>query len=159
MGMRIPANYEKAAEVAELVVSLARRIRRLGAAELSPLGVTHSRLRALRQIARIGEPVRMGQLALALEVVPRSATSIVDELEAQGWVRRSPDPGDRRATLVGLTPTGRRVLADADQARYRAGTKVLAEMDPAELDELERTLRGVLGEVGAEKDGLGRSRP
>jgi DNA-binding MarR family transcriptional regulator len=30
----------------------------------------------------------------------------LDRLTAAGWVRRSPDPDDRRRVVVGLTPAG-----------------------------------------------------
>ena len=36
---------------------------------------------------------------------------LVDRLEASGWVQRRPDPDDRRARLVDLTPKGRKALA------------------------------------------------
>src|SRR5438552_18290749 len=47
-------------------------------------------------------PQRMGDLADALEVTPRSITALVDGLEAQGQVRRVPGPSDRRATISAL---------------------------------------------------------
>lgn len=47
-------------------------------------------------------PQRMGDLADALEVTPRSVTALVDGLEGQGQVRRVPDPSDRRATIIEL---------------------------------------------------------
>jgi DNA-binding MarR family transcriptional regulator len=42
-----------------------------------------------------------------LQVHPTSVTSAVDRLEAQGLVRRSPHPRDRRAVLAELTDDGR----------------------------------------------------
>jgi DNA-binding MarR family transcriptional regulator len=48
-------------------------------------------------------------------------TSRLDKLEQNGWVRRLPDPADRRALLVELTPSGRelveRVMAGVLQLR------------------------------------------
>lgn len=35
---------------------------------------------------------------------------LVDDLESLGYVRRQPDPSDRRAKLIGLTPTGWRAI-------------------------------------------------
>jgi DNA-binding MarR family transcriptional regulator len=39
-------------------------------------------------------------------------TATLDLLERRGWIRRTPNPGDRRSVLVEITPDGR---AAADQ--------------------------------------------
>ena len=67
----------------------------------------------------------MGELAARLEVVPRSATAMVDALEAASLVeRRPPDPLDRRSVLVCLTDAGNQLLARLSRAR-RAGAEAL----------------------------------
>ena len=54
--------------------------------------------------------MRLSKLSEHLHIAPRSATEVVDALESRGLVRRSPDPDDRRATLVELTEHGLGVL-------------------------------------------------
>jgi DNA-binding MarR family transcriptional regulator len=102
--------------------------------------LTPSRHRLLRVVARAAEPQRQTALATALDVVPRSITSLVDDLERLGLVERQPDPTDRRATLVALTGDGRAVLAEADRQRRRHAEDLLARLDPADQDELLRLL-------------------
>ncbi len=104
-------------------------------ADLSP-----SRHRLLRVVARAAEPQRQTALAAALDVVPRSITSLVDDLERAGLVAREPDPTDRRATLVTVTDRGRAVLADADRRRRAHGEELLARLEPGEQAELLRLL-------------------
>jgi DNA-binding MarR family transcriptional regulator len=48
----------------------------------------------------------MCNLSDALGVSPRNVTTLVDGLEQEGFVRRTPHLEDRRATIVELTPTG-----------------------------------------------------
>ena len=44
-----------------------------------------------------------------------NATTLVDELESQGLVRRGPHPTDRRAKLVGATRKGKALARRADE--------------------------------------------
>ena len=55
-------------------------------------GLTGAQARVIRFLEGVGHPVRMADIAAALEVVPRTATSIVDGLEADGLVARAIDP-------------------------------------------------------------------
>ncbi len=53
---------------------------------------------------------RLGELATQRGVCQSVVSRQVGELEARGLVVRRPDPADRRAGLVSLTPTGRTLL-------------------------------------------------
>ncbi len=112
------------ADLADLVLRAARQLRRANAVELSGLAVNPHQARALRTIARL-QPVRIAALAERLHVAPRSATDVVDALVDGGWVARTPDPGDRRAALLSLTPAGVELLFAVDAARARAAISVL----------------------------------
>jgi len=54
---------------------------------------------------------------------PTSFTPLLDKLENKQFIRRQPDPADRRAVLIYLTDDGkalkRRVLASADEIERR----------------------------------------
>ena len=105
-------------ELGDLFMSVARDLRRRQAHALEPFGLTPSESRALRVLSR-HQPVRLGDLAAQLRVVPRSATDVVDALERSGLVARSADPADRRATLLSLTSTGAALLDEIGAARQR----------------------------------------
>jgi DNA-binding MarR family transcriptional regulator len=124
------------AQLAELLACTSWRLRRASRRELEPLGLTFGQARALRLLARAGEPVRIGELAARLEVVPRSATSMVDALEAAGLVVRTPDPIDRRSILVGLTDSGDDLLARLGRARRASAESLFARLDAAQRDQL-----------------------
>ncbi len=96
-----------AVQLAESLTRASWRLRRASMRELAPLGLTFAQSRVLRILERSDEPLRIGDLAARLEVVPRATTSMIDSLEAAGLVRRQPDPTDRRSVLVDLTPEGR----------------------------------------------------
>lgn len=84
---------------------------------LRPHGLTFARYEALVLLtfARTGRlPMRvMGE---RLQLHPTSVTNIVDRLQADGLVRRTPHPTDRRATLVEITDAGSALLEDATKS-------------------------------------------
>jgi DNA-binding MarR family transcriptional regulator len=55
-------------------------------------------------------PLRVNQIADAIVLSPTAMSRFVDRLERDGYVRREPDPGDRRALRVTITAEGRALL-------------------------------------------------
>ena len=53
------------------------------------------------------EGTRLSDLAARADMTHQSMGELVATLERRGWVQRRPDPTDRRARLVCLTPEGR----------------------------------------------------
>ena len=64
-------------------------------------------------------PRNIGEVGDLLGVTKQAAAKVVASLVEEGLVERRADPGDRRAAVLGLTPDGRRFLADAEAA-YQA---------------------------------------
>jgi DNA-binding MarR family transcriptional regulator len=56
------------------------------------------------------QPLRVNQLAEAVVLSPTAMSRFVDRLERDGYVRREPDPDDRRALQVTITDEGRKLL-------------------------------------------------
>lgn len=105
-------------------------------------GVSFGRARAVRRLAR--KPMSMGELATALGIDPPNATTVVDDLEALGLVRRRPHPTDRRAKLVEATRKGKDLARRADEI---LGTppEALSALAPDDLETLRRILGTVAG--------------
>ncbi|GAA2537260.1 MarR family winged helix-turn-helix transcriptional regulator [Pseudonocardia hydrocarbonoxydans] len=122
--------------------AVARRMREAARQALAPWDVTPAQARALGTLLRAG-PLRLGDLAEALRIAPRSATEVVDALEGRGLVERAPDPADRRATLVAPTPRGAEVgtaIRAARAAEAEGMFRDLSETDRAHLARILRTL-------------------
>jgi DNA-binding MarR family transcriptional regulator len=70
-------------------------------------GLSESRVRILMRLYHT--PTRqlsLGALAEGLSVTPRTMTDIIDVLERDGFVKRVPDPVDRRSILAVITEAG-----------------------------------------------------
>jgi DNA-binding MarR family transcriptional regulator len=154
----VTASPPAAAEtrLAELLTRAARRFHRAAGARLAPLGLTWPQARVMRLIAEPGSSMRMADIAARLGVVPRSATSMVDVLEAGGLVTRHHDPQDRRSVLVGLSPEGRRLLDGLDEARRATAEAMLGRLTAADRGELVRLLEAVVEGEGSCAHGGGR---
>jgi DNA-binding MarR family transcriptional regulator len=120
--------------------SVARQLREVSKEALAPWDITPSQLRALRVLRRHGQ-LRLSELSDHLRIAPRSATEVVDALEARGLAARRPDPGDRRATLVELTAPGGEVLDAIEAARGTEAERLFGQLSVADQAELGRILR------------------
>lgn len=75
-------------------------------------------------------------------------THLIDHLESAGLVERRPDPADRRARRIELTPLGRSTYAELAARIEHVERAVLAGLDDASVEEL----RGLLGRAAASLD-------
>ena len=104
----------------------------------------------LATLRRQGAPyqLRPSELTESLMLTSSGTTKRLDRLEAAGLVRRGPDPTDRRAIVITLTPEGLRrtdaVMTDhlANEGRLVAG---LSAADRRALADLLRKLQLSLG--------------
>ncbi len=60
----------------------------------------------------------------------------LNELVAQGFVRRDPDPDDRRRNIITLTPTGGDALERLDRVVHDSQDRMLAPLSPDERSTL-----------------------
>ena len=72
---------------------------------------TLPRFDLMAQLERAPKGLKMGELSRRMMVTGGNVTGITDLLEKEGLVERVADAADRRATLVRLTPAGRRAFA------------------------------------------------
>ena len=97
--------------------------------------LTPSKLRALDIVAEARD-VRVGELAERVGIDETTATRLVDRLEELGLVERRSVAGDRRATVVALTASGRALVAEVGRQRLRFFSEVLGALEPEERVEL-----------------------
>jgi DNA-binding MarR family transcriptional regulator len=115
---------------------------------LRPFELTFARYEVLMLLlfSRAGA-LPLSRLGDRLQVHPTSVTNAVDRLEAQGLVRRSPHPSDRRATLAELTDAGRDLARKATDA---LNERVFAEpgLDRSNIDRLVDVLTDLRRSAG-----------
>jgi DNA-binding MarR family transcriptional regulator len=114
-------------------------------AKLDAVGLSLAKLAALKTLTEAGESLPLTQLAERLSCVKSNITQLVDRLEADGLVRRLPDPNDRRARLATLTPAGRIACREGTRVQQAAEQAVLRKLSAAESRQLAGLLARLTG--------------
>ena len=126
----------------DLGALLARAMRRIMDAErplLEAHGVSMWAYVALTLLARGPAPTQLA-LSEAMGYDKTRLIKILDGLEAQGLVTRAPDPSDRRARVVELTPNGRAKFAAIQRDVHAMEDELLGVLGPAERKALRTAL-------------------
>jgi DNA-binding MarR family transcriptional regulator len=94
-----------------------------------------------RVFARIGpEGTRLTELAEAAQVTKQTAGFLVDQLQAEGYIERVPDPSDARARLVRIAPRGRQAVARAREMEQVIEREWEEHLGPERMAELRGAL-------------------
>jgi DNA-binding MarR family transcriptional regulator len=99
----------------------------------------------LATLRRAGPPYRMRPSAFAgtLMLTSSGTTKRLDRLERAGLIARTPDPDDRRGTLITLTAAGSRLVDETIEAHVANERRLLAALSKAEQRELADLLRAL----------------
>jgi DNA-binding MarR family transcriptional regulator len=112
------------------------------AAELVDLDLTASEINALANLAD-GHGRTVSELGAAVGARPTTLTSVLDRLERRGHITRGTRPGDRRAVLIELTPSGRLTAATIRQAIADLERRALGDLTAEAITALRTALQAL----------------
>lgn len=102
----------------------------------------------LFHLVRHGDGVTQTELADRMRLDTSSLVRLLDILEKAGQIERQPDPGDRRAKRIHITPSGRAAVARLEPPLTRFEAGILEDVADEEiavvlsvLDRVEARLR------------------
>jgi DNA-binding MarR family transcriptional regulator len=98
----------------------------------------------------VAGPLAIGDLARTMDVTQQRASKATAELEALGYVRREPDPGDARVRRIALTERGWAAIEAARRARASILDDLRSRLGAERVAAAEELLRDVLRETGAD---------
>jgi len=99
---------------------------------LRPLGVSSAGGLVLGQLRDHGS-MSPSELGERLIVTRATVTGVVDSLERRGYVRRTPNPNDRRGIILELTPVGVGACAEVRRIIHRQEREWMAALTEDEL--------------------------
>lgn len=117
--------------------------------------ITPLQLRCLHHLEAC-EGANVGQVAASVGVIASTASRAIDRLVATGLVSRRAHARDRRQVALGLTPAGRRTLAEITAARAGALAAMMERMDEGDRAAL---VRGAQAFAAASSADQGRQEP
>lgn len=106
---------------------------------------TLPRFDVLAALYRRRDGVTMSELSRMLLVSNGNATTVVDRLESDGHVRRTPSETDRRTVFVALTPPGVTLFERLADEHEREISRLFGGLSEADLDRLTEILKRMGG--------------
>src|ERR1700674_1045163 len=106
---------------------------------MKPLGITRAQWWVLAHLSR-QDGMAQTQLADLLDVGKASLGSLLDRLEATGFIERRPDSTDRRVKRVFLSRSSMQLLEQLTAAEAAINSKILTGLADKDRNELIRML-------------------
>jgi MarR family transcriptional regulator for hemolysin len=141
-------------EILFVISDVGRLLRTYADQKARHFGQTRAQWAVLLRLERL-EGLKQSDLAEDLDIQPITLTRLVDRLCDNGLIERRPDPNDRRAKRLYLTPAARPLLDRISQQVEEVAETVLAGVDPAAVPALLSQLglaRENLRQAIADKD-------
>lgn len=113
--------------------TVAARIRE----QVAAFGLTESQFAVLEAVYHAGS-LRATEIARKVLRSGANVTTVLDNLEKQGVLRRCECPNDRRAIHVKLTPEGEELMRRVFPAVAGRITGLMASLEPAQQEEMAR---------------------
>lgn len=102
----------------------------------------------LSQLVSLG-PVRAGDLAERACLDPSTVSRHLKGLEDDGYLLRTADPDDGRATLVEVSPSGHQLVAAARAQRIAVLERAVAAWPDADVHDLTRLVQRLADALGS----------
>jgi DNA-binding MarR family transcriptional regulator len=102
---------------------------------------TLPRFDVMAALYRRRDGVTMSELSRMLLVSNGNATAVVDRLESDGFVRRTPSEVDRRTVHVALTPEGLRAFEAMAEGHEAEVSRLFAGIPDEDLDQVTAILK------------------
>jgi DNA-binding MarR family transcriptional regulator len=135
------ASEERPFRLGFLIHDVSRLRRTVVDKALRPLGVTRSQWWVLANLSRHnGGGMMQTELSKVMDVGKVTLGGLIDRLEASGYVARQPEPGDRRAKRVVMTPKGIKLLGQIQKIAKVVNAEIMTGVSAKDVIRAEFVL-------------------
>jgi DNA-binding MarR family transcriptional regulator len=134
--------------IVERIQAIGHRLNRTMEETMSAHGLTYGEWKVLHRLRRAAPDYRStpGKLSAKLGLSTGAMTNRLDRLEAEGLVRRLPDPHDRRSVVVEMTEEGLARWQEAIGRQAEKELEIASALNAREKKQLNALLRRLLSE-------------
>ncbi|WP_338528795.1 MarR family transcriptional regulator [Nitratireductor thuwali] len=113
---------------------------------LKPLGLSSGYLPVFFALAG-GKALTQKQLAKAASIEQPTMAATLSRMERDGLVERAPDPKDKRASLISLTPSARDKIEEVVAATRAVNGDALSDLSPDETEAYFAALKKIIASL------------
>jgi DNA-binding MarR family transcriptional regulator len=129
-------------QFSRLVGMTAAQTRHVAGDALAAVGARKDDFVVLATLAEAG-PVSQAALAGRTRIYTSDLVAVLNDLADGGWIRRTPDPADKRRNVITITGDGERRLAELDRVLDRVNEHIMAPLGRDERAQLFALLNRV----------------
>ncbi|MCK9509026.1 MAG: MarR family transcriptional regulator [Pigmentiphaga sp.] len=117
---------------------------------LKPYGLTSMQYTLLSTLAA-RKNLSSAQLSRRFYITPQAMGQVLNQLEAAGWLTRTPDPENHRVLQVNLTKAGRERVSMCDAEMNLIEDKAFARIDRSTLAAMRTGLESMMVSMRGER--------
>ncbi|RKS08105.1 DNA-binding MarR family transcriptional regulator [Nocardiopsis sp. Huas11] len=138
-------------QLSRLVGMSAVQMRRVAGDALSAVGAHKDHFVVLAALAEFG-PASQAGLAGRARIYKSDLVAVLNDLADGGWVRRAPDPADKRRNVITITDAGEHRLAELDRVLAGVNEHIMAPLDRDERGQLFALLGRINAHLASASD-------
>jgi DNA-binding MarR family transcriptional regulator len=151
---RVRGHSVRGGALTELILEVFRlngRLLRAGDALVADIGIGSARWQVLGAIALSAGPQPVANLARVMGLTRQAVQRVVNELEAEGFVRFADNPHHRRAKLVIATEKGASTYRAASARQVPWANRLAAGLPPRDIETTRKVMRALAEKLEAEE--------
>jgi MarR family transcriptional regulator for hemolysin len=143
---KLNPEWKPASQPGALIYRASRLFVRVGEPRLAVLGVAHGQFPVFAALNK-GNQFSQKDLAQFAQIEQPTMAQTLARMERDGLVQRTPDPKDKRSSLMSLTPTALAKMPLVMEALMQGNEDALVGFTPAERETLVNLLRRVINNL------------
>ena len=151
--MEAPMDAEIFRRPGHLINRTARLLVRLGEERFQPLGLAIAQMPVLYAL-KDGAALTQKELASLARIEQPTMAQLLDRMERDKLIRRTPNPHDKRSTLVSLTPKALKKLPRANEILLEGSQEALRGFSEREIEALSIFLLRIVKNLDSQAPGI-----
>jgi DNA-binding MarR family transcriptional regulator len=133
LGEQTPRRLKR--QLSRLMGMTSVQMRKVASEALGAVGAHKDHFIVLAALEEFG-PASQAAIADRVRIYRSDLVAVLNALAEGGWIRRAPDPDDKRRNVITITDAGVRRLAELDRILEDVNERIMAPLDPGEREQL-----------------------